>query len=302
MNIWNTEQIVNCADGGCFDVFLLYPYTIAEREETVFLMFLSHAPTGSIMFTNSIDGIDWSHELKTAVIRGTSFSGDPQEVWDYSVSQPYIFRHDCRLKMWFTGHSSASSSIGYAESDDGVTWKKRESPVFVAEMPWENGHIECSQVLYDRRLSLFRMWYGSRMGGIGHAVSCDGIQWNRTSNNPIFASNKNITWEKYSVTCPTIVYNGEYYFMFYSGSESSYYSAIGIARSRDGITSWERQDSNPIITSSLADGEKASDFKVASVSKLSLAYAHNKWVGFYSEKRDGQITIRLVTRDSHDLF
>jgi hypothetical protein len=43
------------------------------------------------------------------------------------------------------------------------------------------------------------MWYSAgdqyEPFAIGHAVSCDGVQWNRTNEDPIFFPDMDFGWE-----------------------------------------------------------------------------------------------------------
>ena len=54
-------------------------------------------------------------------------------------------------------------------------------------------------------------------------------------------------WEQHKVTAAQVLRRGDWYYMFYIGFRDTDHAQIGIARSRDGITNWERNPSNPII-------------------------------------------------------
>ena len=95
------------------------------------------------------------------------------------------------------------------------------------------------------------MWYSG--GGnhepdaIGYAWSKDGMNWKKYEGNPIFSSDVNIDWERNkTAACHVLKWDGWYY-MFYIGFIHVDRAAIGLARSKDGITGWERYSQNPII-------------------------------------------------------
>ena len=98
---------------------------------------------------------------------------------------------------------------------------------------------------------LFRMWYSG--GGhwepdhIGYAESHDGIHWEKSSLNPVFCPHPGHYWERgHTEACQVIFVQGWYY-MFYLGMEDMYKGTVNVARSRDGVTDWERYRENPIL-------------------------------------------------------
>ena len=82
------------------------------------------------------------------------------------------------------------------------------------------------------------------------AESLDGITWERFQDEPIFSADVNIPWEADRVSCPSVVYKGNYYFMFLIGFHDIHTSAVGVVRSVDGISQWERFSGNSILTPS----------------------------------------------------
>ena len=106
-------------------------------------------------------------------------------------------------------------------------------------------------VLYDPATGHYRMWYsaGSHIepNAIGHAWSADGLHWTRTPSNPIFTPDARHTWEQNRVTACHVVRDGGWYTMFYIGFQNQNVARIGLARSRDGLTGWQRHPANPIL-------------------------------------------------------
>jgi hypothetical protein len=131
---------------------------------------------------------------------------------------------------------------------------------------------------------------------IGHAVSCDGINWNRTSANPIFTADKSAEWEKDRVTCPTVVYNGEYYYMFYIGFSNIDRASIGLARSKSGVSVWERYRQNPIIEPTTGTWDEDAVYKPWPL------FTGEEWMLWYNGRRGNLESIGLATFSSHDLF
>ena len=120
--------------------------------------------------------------------------------------------------MWYTGKDvtgkSSRSMIGHTTSIDGITWERNPNPVLVATYPWENDSVMCPFVLYEESKRIYRMWYSAGDSyeplAIGHAISCDGIHWNKTQTTPVFIADSSFHWESHRVAGPAVVYNGEY--------------------------------------------------------------------------------------------
>lgn len=97
-------------------------------------------------------------------------------------------------QMWYTGATVWNAPpydwrIGYAESNDGITWLRRSEPVLVPGLPWEGYFLYGPSVLFDG--ATYHIWYtgggyGSR--DIGYAVSPDGIVWTKCAGNPVIDS------------------------------------------------------------------------------------------------------------------
>ena len=103
----------------------------------------------------------------------------------------------------------------------------------------------------DEIEKIYKMWYSG--GGnhepdaIGYAWSKDGMNWKKYEGNPIFSSDVNVDWERNkTAACHVLKWDGWYY-MFYIGFIHVDRAAIGLARSKNGITGWERYSQNPII-------------------------------------------------------
>ncbi len=85
---------------------------------------------------------------------------------------------------------------------------------------------------------------------IGHATSADGITWIKdTLNNPVLDVGPNGAWDDVWISCPSVIFDGSEYHMWYSGYDgtNSAYIKIGHASSPDGIV-WTKDPSNPVLT------------------------------------------------------
>ena len=279
--------------GTCFDAcFLMGESTNKSR---LFTMYFSWRPKKSIAITYSKDGIAW--ESPTIVVP----SIETNSGWENEVNRPFVLKHGTKYHMWYTGQSRPpefKSKIGYAWSTDGIFWNRLSEPVMVPVDPWEKEAIMCTHVIIEK--SLFRMWYSAgdkyEPDAIGHATSQDGVHWKRSSVlNPIFRSKKENNWESYRVTCPQVIFDGIHYNLFYIGFRDDWHAAIGIARSIDGITLWERHPSNPIISSTV------SGFDGDAVYKPFAIFDGSKWMLWYNGRNGRLEQIGLATFIGKDM-
>ena len=225
--------------GVCFDVALLH-------EGDIYRMWFSWRPKQSIALVESPDGIRWG---KPVIVLGPN----PASHWEDDVNRPIVLKKDGGYQMWYTGQvENGKSCIGYAVSPDGVSWqRKSDGPVLSPELEWEGSAAMCPDVLYDQKNQIFRMWYSAGGGyepnAIGYATSSDGIKWQKLPTNPVFAPDPGNDWEKDRVTASQIIPYQDWFYMFYIGFRNINNAQIGAARSRDGISNWERHKNNPLI-------------------------------------------------------
>ncbi len=222
--------------GTCFDVSLLH-------EGEGYRMWFSWRPKRSIALARSKDGLVWG---RPAIVLGPN----KRSGWEDDVNRPVLIKQGGLYRMWYTGQAKGKSWIGCATSTDGKTWKRAgDRPVLSPEKAWEKVAVMCPHVLHDGKL--YRMWYSAgeqyEPNAIGYATSKDGLTWIKHEKNPIFRPEPGNAWEKDRVTGCQVVRQGDWHVMFYIGFEDKHRARIGLARSRDGITGWQRHPTNPIL-------------------------------------------------------
>lgn len=234
--------------GTCFDVTLLLEGE--GTKEQLFRMWFSWRPKKSIGYTESVDGIQWSEPQVVLVPQaGSEWEAD-------EINRPSVIFRDDKYRMWYSGQmkpyqEDGRSVIGYAESVDGILWEKYDSPVMIPDQIWELQAIMCPHVLYDEEESLYKMWYAAGCNhepdAIGYASSEDGIHWNKAMCNPVLKKAPENLWEQHKVVAPCVIKEDGWYYMFYVGHLHEERAQVGLARSRDGISGWERHPDNPLI-------------------------------------------------------
>lgn len=275
-----------------------------------------------ICHATSPDGINWNRYRNNPVVT----VGDEPSHWEYyKVTRPTVVFKDGIFHMWYssveylspafgqgaktvlsklsaTDERIQAARIGYATSADGINWRKSpENPVLVPSEPWEKFSLQCPNVIYED--GIFKMWYcgGQRHepDAVGYATSPDGIKWQKHPSNPIFTGQGG--WEGHKIGPLAVRHVGDTYYAFYNAMDDHDkgdgvgYSRIGMARSPDGITQWERHPDNPLI-----DLGPRGSWDDHSVYRACPLLSENKWSLWYNAARstDRKETIGLAKSDS----
>jgi predicted GH43/DUF377 family glycosyl hydrolase len=273
--------------GTCFDVSAL-------KEGDTYRMWVSWRPKQSVALVESPDGIIWSEPPRIVLgpLEGSN--------WEQDMNRPVVIKRDDTYQMWYTGQAQEHSWIGYATSADGVTWKRMSArPVLSPDKPWEKVAVMCPDVIWDAEAKLYRMWYSGgeqyEPDAIGYATSSDGLRWTKHDSNPIFKSDPTLTWEQYKVTACQIVQDNGWYLMFYIGFRDIDHAQIGLARSKDGVSNWERLPANPIVQPDPGAWDHDACYKPYAILD------GDRWLLWYNGRHGGLEQIGVVFHQGHDL-
>jgi beta-1,2-mannobiose phosphorylase / 1,2-beta-oligomannan phosphorylase len=273
--------------GTCFDISVL-------REVEGYRMWVSWRPKGSVAVVESKDGLHWS-EPPRIVLEPRRETG-----WENDVNRPVVLKRADGYHMWYTGQSEGHSAIGYATSADGLVWKRRsDKPVLCADQPWEKVAVMCPHVLWDETAKTFRMWYSGgeqyEPDAIGYASSPDGITWTKAAKNPVFKSDPNVEWERHKVTACQVIQEDGWYVMFYIGFRDIDHAQIGLARSKDGLSNWQRFAANPIVCPDPGQWDHDACYKPYAI------FDGSKWLLWYNGRHGGLEQIGVVFHEGRDL-
>jgi predicted GH43/DUF377 family glycosyl hydrolase len=273
--------------GTCFDVSAL-------KEGDTYRMWVSWRPKQSVAVVESKDGIHWSQPPQIVLAPRTETG------WEDDINRPVVIKRNDGYHMWYTGQSKGRSQIGYATSPDGVAWNRMsDKPVLSPDNPWEKVAVMCPDVIWDATAKIFRMWYSGgeqyEPDAIGYATSSDGITWIKHPGNPIFKSDPSAQWEQYKVTACQIVRDGGWHLMFYIGFRDVDHAQIGLARSRDGISNWERNPANPIIRPDPGGWDHDACYKPYAI------FDGAKWLLWYNGRHGSLEQIGVAFHNGQDL-
>jgi predicted GH43/DUF377 family glycosyl hydrolase len=274
--------------GTCFDICVL-------REDKKYRMWLSWRPKQSVALVDSRDGVHWS-EPPEVVLGPRKETG-----WEDDINRPFVLKREDGYHMWYTGQAKGHSWIGYATSSDGRRWKRMsDKPVLSFDQPWEkNIAVMCPSVIWDAPRRLFRMWYSggeqNEPNAIGYATSRDGLAWKKYEANPVFRGEAKNPWEKHKVTACQVQKCGDWQVMFYIGFQDEGTARICLARSKDGITNWQRHPLNPIIFPGKGKWDHDACYKPYAI------FDGAKWLLWYNGRHGQLEQIGVVFHEGEDL-
>jgi len=291
---------VKCADnpllggdlGTCFDISML-------EDNGRIVMYFSWRDCASIARTVSSDGIHWEKPEICIAPRQTP------ERWEDRLNRPSIVKKGSIYHMWYTGqflneNHNGTSDIFHAVSEDGVHFTRTgDEPVLRAEASWEKANVMCPSVLWDEDRQRYCMWYSGgeqyEPNAIGYAESPDGLRWEKSPLNPVFSADPQSQWEQHKTTACHVFRHAGWYWMFYIGFENEDYAQIGIARSRDGVSGWERSKHNPIIAPDVDAWDADACYKPV------VMRVGSRWMLWYNGRRGHKEQIGMAYNDA-ELF
>jgi len=92
-------------------------------------------PSYRICYAESPDGFTWKSTGKVCI--DYSYEGE------HAIARPHVIKDGSTYRMWFS-HRGDKYRLGYAESDDGLAWKRMdaEAGIDVSASGWDSEMIE----------------------------------------------------------------------------------------------------------------------------------------------------------------
>jgi hypothetical protein len=191
--------------------------------------------------------VPWRNSIGLAVSRER---GAPFEKWTeapvmdrgpsdpFSISYPWVLREGNLWRMWYGSNldwgpeqNDMAHLIKYAESDDGIHWR-RDGRIAIAFA--SVGEYAMSKPCVIKEGGRYRMWYSYRGAAyrIGYAESADGLTWERLDHLAGIEPSPS-GWDGEAIEYPNIVEHGGQKYMLYNGN--------GYGRTGFGIAVQERE-------------------------------------------------------------
>ena len=185
-----------------------------------FLMWYTGQAKGKsyIGVARSSDGITFARfRTEPTLVPEGDFEGE-------SVMNPFVMYENGKFRMWYAaGETYEPNVICYAESENGIDWRKYPSnPIFTCtpENEYEQNRIgSCHIIREDGGYLMFYIGYRDiNTACICAARSKDGIEgWRRVSENPLVTPTPG-SWDEDSCYKPTVIRDGDgSYRLWYNG-------------------------------------------------------------------------------------
>ena len=121
-----------------------------------------------IKYAESNDGIHWERQGKVCI----DFSSEHE----YAIARPMVIKEQGIYKMWYSYRATASVAtyrVGYAESRDGLDWKRMDNQVKLdtSASGWDSEMV-CYAYVFDHRRERYMLYNGNGYGktGLGLAI------------------------------------------------------------------------------------------------------------------------------------
>ena len=123
-------------------------------------------PFYHIKYAESRDGINWERRGIVCI--------DFKSKDEHAIARPCVIKEDDAYKMWYSYNRGHGYRIGYAESQDGIRWERKdnEAGIDVSESGWDSEMIEYAFV-FEHKGRKYMLYNGNNFGkdGFGLAVA-----------------------------------------------------------------------------------------------------------------------------------
>jgi predicted GH43/DUF377 family glycosyl hydrolase len=218
-NIWtrpyNTPAI-SPGEYGTWDSRAVHPSTIIKDDGIYKMYYCGFANQNGewhIGLATSTDGIHWTKTPHPVLYGGNA-------TWESQISSASVLIVNGTYYMFYTGRNAPYNKIGLATSPDGLNWTRYSSnPVLQATESWEAYGVAVPSVIYeDNMFKLVYMNCSAQTTAFGMATSTDGINWTKSSENPVFTDEQTSNdWAADDIAYPFLMKVNNQYRIYYSG-------------------------------------------------------------------------------------
>lgn len=230
----HSTPILQLGRMGTFDDCGVMPSWIIDFGGLTYLYYIGWTVRNTIPYHNSI-GLALSKD------NGVTFKRYSQgPLYSPTVLEPYFTGTSCIIidngiwKNWYlsctkweilNGKPEPFYHIKYAESPDGIQWKRDGHIAIDFKSPDEGGIVRASVMKEDQ---MYKMWYSFRKARdyrtnrknsyrIGYAESKDGRQWHR-KDRKITIELSETGWDSEMMAYPHVIKHNGTRYMFYNGN------------------------------------------------------------------------------------
>lgn len=211
------SAVISSGPEGAWDSYAVYPGAVM-KEGSVYKMYYVGVTSingdSYVGYATSTDGINWSKHP------------NPVIAFQYrrmAVNTVLKYADNYYLYYNYTDTRTGETGIGMTTSADGLAWTNVKDNILTISQPWETNYLISPCVRIEN--GIFVMYYGTLSNNaFGTAVSTDGINWKKSTNNPIFTQ-ANTNWSD-QVRYPYVIKVNDVYRLYYTGYK---YGLLAIA-------------------------------------------------------------------------
>jgi predicted GH43/DUF377 family glycosyl hydrolase len=185
----------------------------------------------------------WQRISDTPILSPQGYGWESAGTFNPSV----VFFHGKFIMLYRAQDRAGTSTLGYAESRDGVRFQRRAQPVFSPQTDYEkDGGVEDPRLVkFGRTFYLTYTGYNKKDAQLCLATSKDLIHWKRLGVIlPAYKGKWYKAWTKSGAIVPEKI-NGAYW-MYYHGISSAKLGQVGLAYSSD-LVHWTEALDQPIL-------------------------------------------------------
>jgi beta-1,2-mannosidase len=171
------------------------------------------------------------------------------EGWEAAGTfNPSVILRNGKIVMLYRAQDKAGTSrLGYADSEDGLHFRRRSEPVFVPEKDYEkDGGVEDPRLVQvGDTYYLTYTGYNKKDAQLCLATSKDLVHWERRGVIlPAYKGNWNVRWTKSGAIVPEKI--GGKYWMYFLATSRDNRDQIGLASSTD-LLHWTEATDAPVL-------------------------------------------------------
>lgn len=246
-------------DNGGVSVF---PNCIIKKNDGTYFLYYTGSQneksdiyhSGKIGLAVSKDLKNWTKHNSNPILTASKNDWDSSGVFESSIYfDGNEFGKKDAYKMWYGGSDkNLRFKIGYAESPNGVEWKKYKNNPVIGYSDIKNTFDEYSIEVHsvNKIFGKYIMFYEAieqqfpHPFSIGMASSKDGVEWKKSELNPILSSGMVGDWDQMGAYHPSLVSLNGKLFLYYVGLDYKFEHRIGVAEINPNIFYMEKDSKN----------------------------------------------------------
>jgi len=170
----------------------------------------------------SLDGITWAKDSANPVLSFINAG-----IWDnQEIIHPSVIWENGIFRMWYNGYGNGTQRILYATSLNGTDWIRYYTHPMLepgATGAWDDNELGPLCVVHVD--NVYHMWYtgwnsaAEPLFQIGYAKSYDGINWIKSSGNPVLSPGGTTDWDSAMIAIPVVISENDSFRMWYGGND-----------------------------------------------------------------------------------